>query len=222
MEYIPDLLGFFSTLEQYFEHFITANGEWAYLILFMLFFTETGFVFLSFLPGDSLLIAVGMLCSTGSLRATIVIPLILCAVVVGNVVNYYTGMIIGEKLFEARSGRLFNRANVMKANLFYNKYGGITIVVARFFPVLRAFAPLVAGIGKMDKVLFMLFSTAGGVAWVAGLVFAGMAFGSMPFMNENSMFSIIVMMLVTVVLFPALVFCINMIKKKYSDKVKGC
>jgi membrane-associated protein len=158
-------------------------GTWVYGILSGIVFAETGLVIAPFLPGDSLLFIAGAFCATGSLHAGLLIGLLFISAVLGNTVNYWIGSLIGHRIYEA-NWRLIDKDALRKTHGFYEKHGGKTIVIARFLPIVRTFAPFVAGISEMTFAKFQLFNIIGAILWVAGLVLAGYFFGNLPFVRQ--------------------------------------
>ncbi|TAJ78623.1 MAG: DedA family protein [Gallionellaceae bacterium] len=165
-------------------------GVWVYAILFAIIFAETGLVVAPFLPGDSLLFVTGALCGMGSLELQILMPLLMVAAFVGDNTNYWIGHRFGIRLFKHDS-RFFKHENLEKTQVFYAKHGGKTIIFARFLPIVRTFAPFVAGIGKMKYQLFVMFSALGSLAWIGSLTLAGYFFGNVPFIKNNLTFMIV-------------------------------
>jgi membrane-associated protein len=170
-------------IDKFLGMFITDYGPWVYAVLFLIVFCETGLVVLPFLPGDSLLFIAGAFCATHELDLGLLIFLLLVAAVAGNTVNYWIGSLIGPKVFES-NWRFLDRAALKKTHEFYERHGGKTIVLARFIPVVRTFAPFVAGVSRMTVAKFQLFNVLGALAWVLGLVLAGYFFGNLPFVKE--------------------------------------
>jgi membrane-associated protein len=160
-------------------------GPWIYLILFLIIFCETGLVVTPFLPGDSLLFVTGALAATGVLAVDVVILLLVGASFLGDNTNYWIGHHLGPRVFSREHSRLLNPRHIERTQQFYRDHGGKTILLARFFPIIRTFAPFVAGVGKMDYRLFLPYSLAGGIAWVGALVLAGYFFGNIPFIKQN-------------------------------------
>lgn len=160
-------------------------GVWIYLILFLIIFCETGLVVTPFLPGDSLLFVTGALAATGVLAVDVVILLLVSASFLGDNTNYWIGHHLGPRVFSREHSRLLNPRHIERTQQFYRDHGGKTILLARFFPIIRTFAPFVAGVGKMDYRQFLPFSLAGGMAWVGSLVLAGYFFGNIPFIKQN-------------------------------------
>ena len=179
------LVDFILHVDQYLENFVTNYGAWVYALLFLIIFTETGVVVMPFLPGDSLLFVVGALCGVGLMSYPLAVALLWAAAVLGDQCNYSIGRFFGPKVFQWEQSRLFNKEAFTGAHLFYEKYGGITIILARFFPFLRTFVPFVAGIAEMTRVKFTLYNVVGGGIWVVGIVTAGFFLGSIPWVKEN-------------------------------------
>lgn len=163
---------------------IAEYGAWIYLVLFLIVFGETGLVVLPFLPGDSLLFIAGAFAATGALDAGLLIALLLVAAVLGNTVNYMVGRYIGPKVF-SQNVRFLDRAALVKTHAFYERHGGKTLVMARFLPVIRTFAPFVAGVGYMSFARFQFFNVTGALLWVLSLVLAGYYFGNLPMVREH-------------------------------------
>jgi membrane-associated protein len=162
-------------------------GPWLYVILFVIIFCETGLVVTPFLPGDSLLFAIGTLCTIPGmpLDVVIVVPLLITAAVLGDAVNYSVGYRVGPAVFRSERSRLFNRKHLLKTQAFYERYGGKTIIIARFVPIIRTFAPFVAGIGKMQYRRFFSFNVVGAVVWVVSLIGFGYAFAQHPLVQKQ-------------------------------------
>jgi membrane-associated protein len=188
-----------------------------YAILFLIVFCETGFVITPFLPGDSLLFAVGSLAAIGALDPWFTIILLIVAAFAGDTVNYWIGHYIGPKIFHKEKVRFLNKEYLERTHRFYEKHGGKTIIIARFLPIIRTFAPFVAGIGSMTYPRFMVYNLAGGVLWVLLFVFAGYFFGNMPLIKQN--FSIVIIALVLIPGIPALVeFVRHFIERRNKSK----
>lgn len=157
----------------------------AYLLLFVIIFLETGIVLTPFLPGDSLLFAAGALAGTGSFQIEILFPLLLVAAIMGDTLNYHIGKHIGPKIFKKESSIFFHKEHLVRAEAFYEKYGKKTIILARFIPVVRTFAPFVAGIGRMPYGIFLLYNILGACIWCSLFVFGGFFFGNIPWVKEH-------------------------------------
>ena len=194
---------------------ITAEyGVWTYTILFVVVFAETGLVVTPFLPGDSLLFAAGAVCSLGTLNAPLLIALLIIAAVLGDGVNYYVGARIGERLFTSSSSKLFNRSYLDRTHKFYERHGGKTIIMARFLPIIRTFAPFVAGIGTMTYSKFSLYNVAGAVLWVTSFVLLGMLFASNEIVQNN--FSLVILGIIVLSVVPIIIEFFR--KKASTDK----
>lgn len=185
MELVTFLVDFILHVDRYLEAFVTNYGAWVYALLFLIIFVETGVVVMPFLPGDSLLFVVGALCGVGLMSYPVAVGLLWLAAVLGDQCNYTIGRWIGPRVFQWPDSRFFNRAAFDRAHAFYEKYGGITVILARFFPFMRTFIPFVAGIAEMSRVKFSAYNVIGGGIWVVGLVTAGFFLGSIPWVKEN-------------------------------------
>ncbi len=185
MDILMQLLDFVLHVDRYLETFVSDYGAWVYALLFLIIFVETGLVVTPFLPGDSLLFVVGTLCGTGLLSLPLVMGLLVVAAISGDQLNYRIGRYFGPKVFQWENSRFFNRAAFDRAHNFYETYGGITIVLARFMPFIRTFVPFVAGVAAMTPSRFVLFNVAGGLIWVCGLTGAGYLFGETEFVKAH-------------------------------------
>lgn len=183
MEIITALFDFVLHVDKYLEAFVAQYGLWVYALLFAIIFVETGVVVMPFLPGDSLLFVVGAMCGVGLMNYPLVVGLLFAAAVLGNQTNYTIGRAIGPKVFQWENSRWFNKAAFDQAHAFYERYGGITIVAARFMPFLRTFAPFVAGVAQMTRAKFTFFDVVGGALWVGGIVTVGYFFGNIPWVK---------------------------------------
>jgi membrane-associated protein len=193
MEWIQRLLEIFLHLDRHLNEWATVLGPWLYVVLFLIIFCETGLVVTPFLPGDSLLFAIGALTSIeGSpIHLPGVILLLCLAAILGDAVNYAIGYRLGPKVFSREDSRLLNKRHLLQAQSFYEKYGGKTIFLARFIPIIRTFAPFVAGIGKMSYHRFFLYNVSGGITWVFLFTLAGYYFGNVPAVKRNFHFVIV-------------------------------
>jgi membrane-associated protein len=185
MDLVMLLVDFILHVDRYLEAFVTNYGAWVYALLFAIIFVETGVVVMPFLPGDSLLFVVGALCGLGLMSYPLSVGLLTAAAILGNQSNYTIGRYFGHKVFQWEDSRFFNKRAFNQAHAFYEKYGGITIVAARFMPFLRTFAPFVAGVAEMTRSKFTFYDVTGGILWVGGIVTAGYFFGSIPWVKEN-------------------------------------
>ena len=167
------------------QTFVAAYGAWVYALLFLIIFVETGFVVTPFIPGDSLLFVVGALCGLGLMSLPLAMLLLTAAAIAGNQCNYAIGRYFGPKVFSWENSRYFNRHAFDMTHAFYEKYGGVTIVAARFIPLLRSFAPFVAGVAEMPRMRFTFFDVTGGALWVVSLTLAGYLFGNIPWVQEH-------------------------------------
>jgi len=172
-------------LDRHLAVLLQQHGAWVYLLLFVIIFCETGLVVTPFLPGDSLLFIAGALAAGGGIDVHLLALLLVAAAVLGNTVNYSIGRFIGPKVFHWEESRFFNRRALDRAHAFYDKHGGKTIVITRFVPILRTFAPFVAGIARMTYLNFTAYNLAGALAWVLSLLYGGYWFGNVPFVKHN-------------------------------------
>ncbi len=185
MEILGSVLDFVLHVDVHLATFVRAYGAWVYALLFLIIFVETGVVVMPFLPGDSLLFVVGAMCAAGLMSLPLVLGLLWLAAVLGNQSNYAIGRRLGPRVFQWENSRWFNRKAFDQAHAFYEKYGGVTIVAARFMPFLRTFAPFVAGVAQMTRRRFTLYDVVGGALWVGGVTVAGYLFGNIPWVKEN-------------------------------------
>lgn len=195
-----EIINFFLHFDEYLSAIIQAFGAWTYIILFAIIFAETGLVVTPFLPGDSLLFIVGTLAGSGYLNIFIVYFTLLIAAILGDTVNYWMGHKFGAKVFQKENSRFFNKAYLAKTQAFYEKHGGKTIILARFVPIVRTFAPFVAGIGSMHYSTFILYNVIGAFVWVTSLTFAGYFFGGLEIVKKN--FEVAVFVIIGISLIP--------------------
>ncbi len=179
------LVDFILHVDRYLGAFVAHYGAWVYALLFLIVFVETGVVVMPFLPGDSLLFVAGAMCAVGLMSFPLLLLLLFAAAVLGDACNYSIGRSIGPRVFGWQQSRWFNRKAFDQTHAFYEKWGGITIVVARFLPFLRTFAPFVAGVAQMTRRTFTLYNLGGGALWVGGLLGAGYLFGNIPWVKDN-------------------------------------
>lgn len=203
MDLVHWFVDFFLHLDTHLAQVIQAYGTWTYALLFLIVFLETGLVVTPFLPGDSLLFAAGSFAALGALDVSALFLLLSVAAVLGDTANYAIGKYLGPKVFHFPKSRFFNPEHLRRTHDFYEKYGAKTIVIARFVPIVRTFAPFVAGIGKMSYPKFLAYNVAGGVLWVAVCVFAGYFFGNLPFVKKN--FTLVILAIIFVSVLPAVV-----------------
>lgn len=185
MEIITFLIDFILHVDKHLEVFVQNYGMWVYALLFLIIFVETGLVVMPFLPGDSLLFVVGALCGAGLMSYPLAVGLLVVAAILGDQCNYTIGRYLGPKVFQWENSRFFNKAAFNRAHEFYERYGGITIILARFMPFLRTFAPFVAGVAAMSRLKFTAYNIVGGVIWVVGICTAGYFLGSIPWVKVN-------------------------------------
>jgi membrane-associated protein len=186
-------------LDRHLSTLIQTFGLWTYLILFVVIFCETGLVLFPFLPGDSLLFAAGTFAAAGAFKVWWLLVALSAAAVVGDTVNYWIGHFVGPKVFARERTRFFKKEYLDRTHAFYEKYGPETIIIARFVPIIRTFAPFVAGIGRMSYWKFISYNVIGGVGWVAALVWAGYFFGNIPLVRKNFGFVIIVIIIISTI-----------------------
>lgn len=199
-ELIANFIDIFLHLDQHLNDWAGQLGPGLYLLLFLIVFCETGLVVTPFLPGDSLLFAVGALAASENspIHVGLVSLLLIVAAIIGDAVNYAIGHRLGPKVFTKEDSWLLNKKHLLKTQRFYEKHGGKTIVFARFIPIIRTFAPFVAGIGKMKYRNFAIFNVMGALAWVLGFVFAGYMFGNLPFVKRNFQYVILAIIVLSV------------------------
>lgn len=185
MEIVSFLIDFILHVDRHLAAFTQQYGMWVYALLFLIVFTETGVVVMPFLPGDSLLFIVGALAGTGLLSFPMAVAILLTAAILGDQCNYTIGRYFGPKVFQWEDSRFFNKRAFDQAHNFYERYGGITIILARFMPFVRTFAPFVAGVAEMNRSKFTAFNVIGALIWVVGLVGAGYLFGNLPWVQAN-------------------------------------
>ncbi len=201
MSLLPQLLDFILHVDHHLDQIIRDYGGWTYLLLFGVIFCETGLVVTPFLPGDSLLFAVGAFAARGSLDLISCLTLLAAAGILGDSVNYWIGGAVGPAVFHRTDSRLLNRKHLERTHAFYEKYGGKTIVIARFVPIVRTFAPFVAGIGCMSYPRFLAYNVIGGLAWVGFFVLGGYYFGNLDIVRRN--FSLVLLAIIVLSIMPA-------------------
>lgn len=199
MDLILYVIDIFINLDVYLGDIIQRFGLWTYLILFLIIFAETGFVVTPFLPGDSLLFVAGTFAALGALDIKILYFLLLVAAIIGDTINYHIGQYIGPKVF-AKEMRFLNKKNLLKTQAFYERHGGKTIIIARFIPIIRTFAPFVAGVGSMSYLRFLSFNVIGAFIWVTVALLGGYYFGNLPFVKDN--FTLVIFAIIGTSLIP--------------------
>jgi membrane-associated protein len=185
MDIAATLIDFILHVDRHLSDFVAAYGGWVYALLFLIIFVETGLVVMPFLPGDSLLFVVGALCGLGLMSLPLAMLLLTVAAIAGNQTNYAIGRRVGSRVFGWEKSRWFNRDAFDRMHAFYERYGGVTIVLARFMPFLRTFAPFVAGVAQMTRRKFTFYDVTGGTLWVCSLTLAGYLFGNIPLVQQN-------------------------------------
>ncbi|MEW5796095.1 MAG: DedA family protein [Candidatus Zixiibacteriota bacterium] len=203
MEFVETAIDFILHLDKHLKEIIDAYGAWTYAILFCIIFCETGLVVTPFLPGDSLLFAAGAFAATGVLNPWIVFLLLTLAAILGDTVNYWIGQRIGDKAFEPGRYRFLKPAYLEKTHRFFEKYGGKTIVIARFVPIVRTFAPFLAGVGVMSYRKFLTYNVVGAVLWTLIFVWGGYFFGNLPFVRRN--FSLVIIVIIALSIMPGVI-----------------
>ncbi len=203
MELITGLIDFILNIDRHLVEIIKDYGTWTYLVLFMIIFSETGFVVTPFLPGDSLLFVIGALGATEALNFELTLLLLIIAAIVGNTVNYFVGKMIGHKLLAMKNTRIIKKEYLYKTQAFYKKHGGKAIILSRFLPIIRTFAPFVAGLGKMNFSKFFIYNCIGGISWVLLFMFAGFFFGNIPAVKHN--FTLVIFAIIFISLLPTVI-----------------
>lgn len=217
MQYLKVFLDFFLHLDKNLEAVILTYGTAAYVLMFFIIFMETGFVVTPFLPGDSLLFVAGALASQGIIDVGLLFIILTFAAIMGDSVNYWIGSMVGKKVFHEKS-RFFKKEYLLKTEKFYEKYGGKTIILARFMPIIRTFAPFVAGIGKMNYKWFIIYNISGGILWVGLFLFGGYFFGNIPIIKNNFEVSIFVIIFVSIL--PGIIEYIKHKKEHKKAKIE--
>ena len=203
MELLKDSADIILHLDKYLDSIIRNYGSLTYVILFLIVFCETGLVVTPILPGDSLLFATGTVAALGSLDLSLIIILLSIAAIAGDTVNYWIGYLVGPKVFSKEKSRLFNKEYLDRTHRFYQKYGGKTIIIARFIPIIRTFAPFVAGIGCMKYKRFIIYNVLGGIGWIVTFVLGGYFFGNIPLVKNN--FALIILAIIIISILPAII-----------------
>lgn len=215
MEVIQFLIDFVLHLDEHLSTIIQSFGVWTYLLLFLIIFLETGLVITPFLPGDSLLFAAGAFAALGTLNIWVLFVLLSLAAILGDTVNYWIGHFIGPRAFSG-SIRFLKKEYLDRTHDFYERYGGKTIILARFIPIIRTFAPFVAGIGAMTYSKFILYNVVGGIAWVGLFLFGGYFFGNLPFVKDN--FTIVILAIIGISVLPGV---IEYLRERSRGKAKA-
>ncbi|HMJ88484.1 MAG TPA: DedA family protein [Candidatus Acidoferrum sp.] len=202
MELIHKFIDLVLHIDRHLGELIQQFGPWMYVLLFLIIFAETGLVVTPFLPGDSLLFAVGTFCALpppDNLNIVVLMIILTIAAILGDSVNYWVGAKLGPRIFRGENVRFLNKKHLERTHEFYERYGGKTIIIARFIPIVRTFAPFVAGMGKMTYPKFMSFNVIGGVAWIVSFLLLGFFFGNMPVVKKNFSFVILAIIVLSIV-----------------------
>ncbi|NLV20989.1 MAG: DedA family protein [Syntrophomonadaceae bacterium] len=213
-----NLMDLIINLDEHLIYLINSYGLFVYAIIFLIIFCETGLVVTPFLPGDSLIFVLGALGASGQINLLLICLIIMVAAILGNMLNYQIGNFIGPKIFERDSGRFFKKEYLIRTHDFFEKHGGKTIVIARFLPIIRTFAPFVAGIGKMKYSRFTFFNLIGCVSWVLVFLAGGYLFGNVPGVRDN--FTFVILAIISVSLIPAIVLSLRQKKTSATNSHK--
>ncbi len=212
MEIVNEFIDIILHLDQHLDFVLHNYGTWTYMLLFLIIFCETGLVITPILPGDSLLFATGSFAARGSMDVGWLVILLSVSAVAGDTVNYWIGYVVGPKVFKQEKSRFFNKLYLERTHQFYQKYGGKTIIIARFLPIMRTFAPFVAGIGRMTYGRFIVYNAVGGIGWVSIFVLSGYFFGSVTFVKNN--FALIILAIIIVSVLPGI---IEVLRQRYQS-----
>ena len=189
-------------LDQTVSQLAAQHGHWLYLILFLIIFAETGLVVFPFLPGDSILFIAGTVVATADLSVHLLVIVLIAAAILGDTINYSVGHYIGPRVYDKADSRWFKQDHLRRTQAFYDRYGGVTIILGRFVPIIRTFAPFLAGVAGMTYTRFLSYNVVGGVAWISSLVYSGYLFGNIPWVKNN--LTLIVFLIVVISLLPAI------------------
>jgi membrane-associated protein len=203
MDMLLNFIDIFIHLDQHLSLLIQSFGGWAYLIVFLVIFCETGLVVTPILPGDSLLFGLGAFAAMGALKVEWLFVMLSIAAIAGDTVNYMIGHYVGPRVFARESGRFFKKEYLERTHRFYEKYGGKTIVIARFVPIIRTFAPFVAGIGSMTYSRFIVYNIVGGISWIALFIFGGYYFGNLSIVKRN--FTLVIFAIILISILPGVI-----------------
>ncbi|MDX1959581.1 MAG: DedA family protein [Leptospiraceae bacterium] len=214
MELIKQAIDFILHIDRYLDAITTEYGTLTYVILFLIIFAETGLVVTPFLPGDSLLFAIGAIAARGTLDVFLIIGLLIIAAILGDTVNYWVGNLLKDKILSGEKIKFIKQEHIDKTQGFYDKYGGKTIIIGRFIPIIRTFAPFVAGIGTMEYKRFLIFNVVGGILWIVGFTVLGYFFGNLPYVKKN--FTLVIFAIIFVSVLPAIIEFFRASKKSES------
>jgi membrane-associated protein len=213
MELFKHAIDIFLNLDQHLHVIVKDYGVWTYLLLFLVIFCETGLVVTPFLPGDSLLFAAGAFAAQGSFDIGLLFILLAVAAILGDTVNYQVGNIIGPRIFQQENVRFLKKEHLERTHEFYEKHGGKTIILARFMPIIRTFAPFVAGVGSMTYGRFLGYNLIGGVSWIAVFIFGGFFFGNITFVKNN--FELVVVAIIIISVLPGI---FEIVRQRYQTE----
>lgn len=216
MEWITALVDFILHIDVHLASITASYGVWAYVILILIVFAETGLVVTPFLPGDSLLFAAGAICALGTLNVWLLMGLLIVAAIAGDAVNYSIGRNIGHQILRSRLKRFIKREHIEQTHAFYERHGGKTIILARFMPIVRTFAPFVAGIGEMTYGRFAVYNITGAIVWVVSFTLLGYFFGGQPFVKKN--FTLVIGVIILISVMPAV---IELLRHRFSKRNAG-
>jgi membrane-associated protein len=217
MNFITSFFDFIMNLDKNLTHIVQDYGIWTYLLLFIIIFCETGLVVTPFLPGDSLIFVIGALSAGGEINLAVIVLVLICAAILGDTANYHIGKLIGAKVFRKEKVRFFKKEYLIRTHEFYNKYGGKTITIARFIPIIRTFAPFVAGMGSMTYWKFIVYNIVGAILWVALFIAGGYFFGNIPAVKNN--FTFVIFAIIFISLLPGIITFIKSKRKKQEKQV---
>jgi len=217
MDLVLKLIDFILHLDKYLSAIVQTYGAWTYAILFLIIFCETGLVVTPFLPGDSILFAAGTFAALGSMNVFWLFILLAMAAIIGDTINYWIGHFIGPKIFARENVLFLNKKYLEHTRQFYEKHGGKTIIIARFIPIIRTFAPFVAGIGRMNYWRFISYNIIGGITWPALFVFGGYYFGNISIVKEN--FTLVIIAIMSTSFIPPLIELLRNYFKKSENKI---
>ena len=218
MDVITQIISFFLHLDKHLAELIHQYGAWSYAILFIIIFAETGLVVTPILPGDSLLFAAGSFAATGAFEVNTLAILLSIAAILGDTVNYWIGHLVGPKVFHQEKARFFKKEYLDRTHQFFEKHGGKTIIIARFMPIIRTFAPFVAGIGSMTYPRFIAYNVVGGIAWISLFTYGGYFFGNLPVVKQN--FTLVILAIILISVLPGVVEYIRHKRESAAHKEK--
>jgi membrane-associated protein len=216
MEFVTFIIDFILHIDVHLAQLAASYGPWLFLILFLIIFCETGLVVTPFLPGDSMLFVAGAIAAAGAFNIHLMVATLILAAVLGDSANYQIGRMIGLKVFDKPDSRIFKRKHLDRTHAFFDRHGGKTIIIARFAPIIRTFAPFVAGVGAMRYTRFLSYNIVGAVLWVAAFSYAGYFFGNLPLVKKN--LSLLILAIVVISLLPAVMGFIRQRRETAADR----